>query len=82
MIYIVIGTGVGAAIIYQGALLYGESNSAGESGHMTVDPQGTPLSLWLARLPRSLYQRAGALPPVRGGNRRRDIGRRNRCARP
>ncbi len=40
MIYIVIGTGVGAAIIYQGALIYGESNSAGESGHMTVDPRG------------------------------------------
>ncbi len=41
LIYIVLGTGVGAAIIYQGALLYGESNSAGESGHMTVDPNGT-----------------------------------------
>ncbi len=40
MIYIVIGTGVGAAIIYQGALLYGEGNSAGECGHMTVDPRG------------------------------------------
>ncbi|MCY3863947.1 MAG: ROK family protein [Chloroflexi bacterium] len=40
MIYIVIGTGVGAAIIYQGRLMYGESNSAGESGHMTVDPNG------------------------------------------
>ena len=40
MIYIVIGTGVGAAIIYEGALIYGESNSAGESGHMTVDPNG------------------------------------------
>jgi len=40
MIYIVIGTGVGAAIIYDGALIYGESNSAGESGHMTVDPGG------------------------------------------
>jgi len=40
LIYIVIGTGVGAAIIYQKALLYGESNSAGESGHMTVDPNG------------------------------------------
>ena len=42
MIYIVIGTGVGAAIIYQGALIYGESNSAGESGHMTIDPKGHP----------------------------------------
>ncbi len=40
LIYIVLGTGVGAAIIYQGALLYGEGNSAGECGHMTVDPQG------------------------------------------
>ena len=40
MIYIVMGTGVGAAIIYQGQLIYGESNSAGESGHMTVDPEG------------------------------------------
>ncbi len=40
MIFIVAGTGVGAAIIYQGRLIYGESNSAGESGHMTVDPQG------------------------------------------
>ncbi len=40
MIYIVIGTGVGAAIIYEGSLIYGESNSAGESGHMTVDPNG------------------------------------------
>ena len=40
MIYIVCGTGVGAAIIYQGQLLYGESNSAGESGHMTVNPAG------------------------------------------
>lgn len=40
MIYIVIGTGVGAAIIYEGSLIYGESNTAGESGHMTVDPNG------------------------------------------
>ena len=40
MIYIVVGTGVGAAIIYQGRLIYGESNSAGESGHTTVDPSG------------------------------------------
>ena len=40
MIYIVIGTGVGAAIIYEEKLIYGESNTAGESGHMTVDPNG------------------------------------------
>ena len=40
MIYIVIGTGVGAAIIYQGKLIYGEGKSAGECGHMTVDPKG------------------------------------------
>ena len=40
LIYIVLGTGVGAAIIYEGALLYGEGNSAGECGHMTVNPSG------------------------------------------
>lgn len=40
MIYLVIGTGVGAAIIYEGNLLYGESNTAGESGHITVNPDG------------------------------------------
>ena len=40
MIFIVIGTGVGAAIIYQGRLIYGEGNSAGECGHMTVDRRG------------------------------------------
>lgn len=40
MIYIVMGTGVGAAIIYAGKLIYGEGNSAGECGHMTVDPRG------------------------------------------
>jgi len=42
MVYIVIGTGVGAAIIIDGQLYYGESNSSGEAGHMTVDPDGVP----------------------------------------
>ncbi len=42
LIYIVIGTGVGAAIIYESQLIYGEGNSAGESGHMTIDPKGHP----------------------------------------
>ena len=42
MIYIVMGTGVGAAIICQGQLIYGESNRVGETGHMTVDPKGHP----------------------------------------
>lgn len=40
MVYVVIGTGVGAAIIINGQLYYGENNSAGESGHMTVDRHG------------------------------------------
>jgi glucokinase len=40
MIYIVIGTGVGAAIIIDGKLYYGDRNSSGESGHMTVNPNG------------------------------------------
>jgi glucokinase len=40
MVYIVVGTGVGAAIIMNGELYRGEHNSAGEVGHITIDPQG------------------------------------------
>ncbi|NUQ05348.1 MAG: ROK family protein [Anaerolineae bacterium] len=40
MVYVVIGTGVGAAIILDGKLHYGESNTAGEVGHITVDRHG------------------------------------------
>ena len=42
MVYIVIGTGVGAAVIVNGELFRGEHNSAGEIGHVTIDPQGEP----------------------------------------
>jgi glucokinase len=40
MTYIVIGTGVGAAIILDGQLYYGEGNAAGEVGHITIDRDG------------------------------------------
>jgi glucokinase len=40
MVYTVIGTGVGAAIIVDGALYRGVRNFAGEVGHITLDPQG------------------------------------------
>jgi glucokinase len=40
MVYVVIGTGVGAAIIINGQLYYGESNSSGEVGHITIDRYG------------------------------------------
>jgi len=40
MVYIVVGTGVGAAIIVDGQLFRGEHNSAGEIGHITIDPRG------------------------------------------
>lgn len=40
MVFIVVGTGVGAAIIYEGQLLRGVRNSAGEVGHITLDPDG------------------------------------------
>jgi glucokinase len=42
MVYTVIGTGVGAAIIVDGALYRGVRNFAGEVGHITLDPQGEP----------------------------------------
>jgi glucokinase len=40
MVYTVIGTGVGAAIIMDGQLLRGVKNYAGEVGHFTVDRHG------------------------------------------
>lgn len=40
MVYVVIGTGVGAAIILNEKLYYGETNASGEVGHVSVDPAG------------------------------------------
>jgi glucokinase len=40
MVYIVVGTGVGAAIILDGKLYRGMHNYAGEIGHMTIDHRG------------------------------------------
>ena len=40
MVFTVIGTGVGAAIIVNGQLIRGVQNSAGEVGHATVDRNG------------------------------------------
>jgi glucokinase len=40
MVFVVVGTGVGAAIIVDGQLVRGGHNSAGEIGHTTLDPHG------------------------------------------
>ncbi len=40
MVYIVVGTGVGGAIIMDGQIIRGTHNSAGEIGHMTLDRNG------------------------------------------
>jgi glucokinase len=40
MVFVVVGTGVGAAIIVDGQLFRGGHNSAGEIGHTTLDPHG------------------------------------------
>lgn len=44
MVYIVVGTGVGAAMIVQGALFRGDHNAAGEIGHTTIDRNGAVCS--------------------------------------
>jgi glucokinase len=44
MIFVVVGTGVGAAIIIEGELYRGPANSAGEVGHITVDMNGPACS--------------------------------------
>lgn len=42
LVYIVVGTGVGAAIIMDGELVRGVKNFAGEVGHITIDREGEP----------------------------------------
>lgn len=42
LIFINICDGVGAGIISEGAILAGPSNTAGEFGHITIDPNGVP----------------------------------------
>ncbi|NJN92815.1 MAG: ROK family protein [Anaerolineales bacterium] len=42
MVYIVVGTGVGAAIIVDGQLYRGMHNSAGEVGHITINRNDEP----------------------------------------
>jgi glucokinase len=42
MVYVVVGTGVGAALIVDGAIYRGPHNSAGEIGHTTIDRNGEP----------------------------------------
>jgi len=42
MVYVVIGTGVGGAIIANGQLYYGDGNASGEVGHVSVDPHAEP----------------------------------------
>ena len=42
MAFVIVGTGVGAAIILDGHLYRGRTNSAGEVGHITLDRLGEP----------------------------------------
>ncbi len=44
MVYIVVGTGVGSAIIIDGQLYRGMHNAAGEIGHTNLDRYGEPCS--------------------------------------
>ncbi|NJM39567.1 MAG: ROK family protein, partial [Anaerolineae bacterium] len=42
LVYVIVGTGVGAAIILNGEPFRGSTNSAGEIGHVTLDRRGEP----------------------------------------
>ncbi len=78
MVYVVVGTGVGAAIIIDGQLIRGVKNFAGEIGHATVDRNGELCSCgskgcletytsgpWLARrYQRLLDQESPASRPI------------------
>jgi len=72
MVFVVVGTGVGAALIIAGQLFRGAHNSAGEIGHTTLDREGELCSCgsrgcvetnlsgpWLARRYQRLCAAAG-----------------------
>ena len=40
LIYITVSTGIGGGLIFNGELYHGVSGTAGEIGHMTVEPEG------------------------------------------
>jgi glucokinase len=42
LVYVTVSTGIGGGIISEGKLVRGLSDSAGELGHQTLDPQGPP----------------------------------------
>lgn len=76
MVYTVVGTGVGSAIIIDGQLYRGMRNFAGEGGHTTADPHGelchcgTPGCVetftsgpWLARRYQRLLESSGETRP-------------------
>jgi glucokinase len=80
MVYIVVGTGVGAAIIADGDLYRGVNNAAGEIGHTTLDRYGRLCSCgnrgcvetfvsgpWLARHYQEAIQREGQSWPDEQG---------------
>jgi glucokinase len=76
MVYVVVGTGVGAAIIVDGQVYRGEHNFAGEIGHSTMDRHGELCSCgsrgcvetymsgpWLARRYQDALDRGGWTAP-------------------
>jgi len=42
VLYVNVGTGIGGAIVIDGAVHHGATTSAGEIGHMVLDPHGPP----------------------------------------
>ncbi len=42
LVYVIVGTGIGAAIILDGQLYRGRTNAAGEIGHITIERNGPP----------------------------------------
>lgn len=71
--YVIVGTGVGAAIIIDGQLFRGRHDSAGEIGHVTIDRNGLPGSSGVLGCVESFtsgpylavqYERRGGVAPA------------------
>ena len=69
-LFVAMGTGIGAAVVIGGKPYTGTHATAGEMGHMTIDPEGPECGCGAPWTPRGVRVGRGHAPPVRGRHRR------------
>ena len=74
-VYVTLGTGVGGGVILNGALVRGAAGSAGELGHVTIDPDGPRCGCGNRGCLEAFVGTAALLRQARGAATPQDISR-------